>query len=71
MVPTDDQERRDTPFAALVDGLAMRLRLEPVAMSVALGVVAAALTDSVIAFALGGAAAWFTALRLRRRPGPL
>lgn len=70
MVSTEDREGRETPFAALVDGLALRLRQEPVAMAVAAAVVAAALTDSVVAFALGGAAAWFAALRLRRASRP-
>lgn len=67
MVATEHREERQSPFDALIDGLGQRLRQEPVAMSVALAILAAALTDSVTAFAIVGAFAWFAAQRFRGR----
>ena len=67
MVATEHREERQSPFEALVDGVVLRLRQEPVAMSVVLAILAAALSDSVTAFAIVGSFAWFAAQRFRRR----
>jgi predicted branched-subunit amino acid permease len=66
-----DRNRSEEPWLPpsdrVIETFKRYLRHEPVGTSVAIGLIAAAITDSVAAFIVAGIAAWIVATHLLRK----